>query len=276
MADAEEKVPSAVVGTALRASGFPFQTAVAHAVRATSGWSVDASEYPWQDRAGTDHFLDLIITNGKFFLTVECKKTTKEVLTFLRPLGHSHTGELADCRCLHAVQIQDSTKRVEIYFEEWALWPQSFQSEFCVVSTSQSGRDQRLLERDASLLIRATEAFAHNYRERFQPQHNAALHPALLFVPVIVTNASLYAARYKPSEIPLDTGEFAVPPNEIQKVPWVRFRKAFTAEGGLHLGDRTIFVVSAPQFSEFLSLLELDPAQPEDRGRAHLQRRSRH
>jgi hypothetical protein len=274
VADPEEKVPS-VVAAALRGSGFPFQTAVAHAVRATSGWSVDASEYPWHDPAGGDQFLDLVITNGKLFLTVECKKTTKETLTFLRPLGHSNTGELADCRCLHAVQIQDSTKRVEIYCEEWALWPQSFQSEFCVVSTSQSGRDQRLLERDASLLIRATEAFAHDYREHFQPQQNTTFQPTLLFVPIIVTNAPLYAARYKPSVIPLDTGEFAAPPDEIQKVPWVRFRKAFTTEGGRDLGDRTIFVVSAPEFSEFLSLLELDPVQPEEGGRVHLQRRSK-
>lgn len=275
MTDAEEKIPLPVIA-ALRASGFPFQTAVAHAVRATPGWSVYASEYPWQEPSGADQFLDLVITNGTFFLTVECKKTTKEILTFLRPLGHSHTGELADLRCLHPVQIQDSTKRLEVYCEEWALWPQSFQSEFCVVSTSQSGRDHRLLERDVRLLIRATEAFAHDYRERFQPERDAPLPSTLLFVPVIVTNAPMYAARYKPSEVPLDTGEFAVPPEEIEKVRWVRFRKAFTSEGGRDLGDRTIFVVSAPEFSEFLKLLELAPLQPEERGRAHLRRRSRH
>jgi len=276
MKNAEQKVAPPAVIAALRASGFPFQTAVAHAVRTTSGWSVHASEYPWQDPAGTDQFLDLVITNGKCFLTVECKKTTKEMLTFLRPLGHLHTGELAELRCLNAVQIQDSTKRLEIYCEGWALWPQSFQSEFCVVSTSQSGRDQRLLERDARLLIRATEAFAHDYKERFEPKRDAPLPSSLLFVPVIVTNAPMYSARYKPTEVPLDTGEFAVPPEEIERVPWVRFRKAFTSEGGRDLGDRTIFVVSALEFSEFLNLLELAPSQPGERGRVHLQRRSRH
>ena len=42
------------------------------------------------------------------------------------------------------------------------ILPKSLSCEFCVVSTSVSGKDQRLLERDASLLIRATDRFALN------------------------------------------------------------------------------------------------------------------
>ena len=85
MSDPDEPIPPAV-SESLNRSGFPFQTAVAHVIRHSKGWAVHASEYPWRDSDNSDNFLDLVATNGKFILTVECKKT-KEILPFLRPLG---------------------------------------------------------------------------------------------------------------------------------------------------------------------------------------------
>ncbi len=272
MTDTNARIPEPVLG-ALQGSGFPFQTAVAHVIRASRGWSVHASEYPWQGPGGEDQFLDLVVTNEKLFLTIECKKTKKEILTFLLPVGHSNTGGLDDFRCLRAEQILDVTRRLEIFCEDWTLHPRSPCAEFCIVSTSESGRDQRLLEKDAGRVNRATDAFALDFRDRFQSSSD--LSPPCLFLPAIVTNAPIYTARYNPKEVSLETGEFPVPPQDIKIAPWMRFRKAFPSEGGPDLGGRSVFVVNAKSLSEFLQSVGAAPNQPANRGRAQFQPRRR-
>jgi hypothetical protein len=94
------------------------------------------------------------------------------------------------------------------------------------------------------------------YNER-RPQRTGATTP---FTPLIVTNAKIYTARYKPPDVSLETGEF-IEPSEVQKAPWVRFSKSFTADAGRDLGYRSIFVVNAIQLEEFLTHLELAPDQ---------------
>ena len=266
-------VPESVLA-ALQSSGFPFQTAVAHVINPSIGWALHASEYPWQTSNGDGQFLDIVATNRVVFLAIECKKTRKEVLTFLRPLSLSHTGLVEDFRCLRAKQSLDSTRRLELFCEEWAVSPRSTSSEFCVVSTSASGKDQRLLERDAGVLVRATDAFAQDFRQRFRPDHDPAPSTACLFLPVIVTNAPIYTARYKPPEVSLETGEFSVLPREIDSVPWVRFRKAFTSDGGADLGERSVFVVHAASFTEFLKQVAPAPVQPDEKASVHFIGRS--
>lgn len=263
------------VGAALQSSGFPFQTAVAHLINPSIGWTLHASEYPWQTSSGDGQFLDIVASNGVLFLTIECKKTRKDIFTFLRPLGVSHTGVVEEFRCLRTKQIPDARNGLEIFCEEWALLPGSTSSEFCVVSTSESGRDQRLLERDAGLVVRGTDAFAQDFRQRFNPERDPAPPTACLFVPVIVTNAPIYTARYRPPDVSLESGEFSVPPREIDNVPWVRFRKAFTSDGGPDLGNRSVFVVHAASFVEFLGQVSPAPIQPANRAAAHFIGRQR-
>lgn len=160
------KPPEAVV-EALQRIGFPFQTAVARAIEAAAAarWRVHASEYSWRSAAGDTRFLDLVATNGVIYLTIEGKKTSKEILTFLRPLGaQESTGLVPTFRCLRAFIPADQIRQ-KVLCETWDLYPRSNRSEFCVVSTSPTG-DQRLLERDAGLLIQATDAFAHGLVNR--------------------------------------------------------------------------------------------------------------
>ncbi len=256
-----ETIPEAVLQS-LKSSGFPFQTAVAHVIRSSKGWSIHASEYPW--RAGNDdRFLDIVATNGKFIITVECKKTRIETLTFLRPLGHSNTGHIEDFRCLRADRYDLIPPQAHLFCETWGLWPISPCSEFCIVSTSKSGKDQRLLDRDASIVVGATDAYEQEIREHLRLSQ--ALSPPYLFLPVIVTNAKIFTARYKPSEVSLDTGEFQELPKEIEEAPWVRFTKAFAAGRGRDLGLRSLFVVNATALGEFLENLEMAPNQPGDK-----------
>jgi hypothetical protein len=263
MAEANETIPEPVLES-LKRSGFPFQTAVADVIRRSKGWSVHASEYPWRGPENDDRFLDLVATNNKFVLTVECKKTRQEILTFLRPLGGpASTGDVDEFRCLRVVEYYPIQRFVNVVCETLALWPRSPSCEFCIVSTSSSGKDQRLLERDASILIGATDVFAEDVQENIRVSQN--LRTPFPVLPVIVTNAKLYTARYDPTQVSLETGEFEETPEEIDSAPWVRFSKIFVAGRGRDLGSRAIFVVNSIWLGEFLSNLELSPEQPQDR-----------
>jgi len=243
------QAPESVIN-ALVASGFPFQTAVASLVPAVEGWTIVAEEFPWRDDTGADEFLDIVATNGTSTVAVECKKTQKETFTFLRPGGGSE--RVARARCLYLTQIQDSTRRMEVFCSDWWLAPPSSESAFCVVSTSESRKDQRLLERDAQRLIRGTDGYALHYRRTFQRRRDAE--PDRPIVAVLVTNAKLFLARYETAAVSLDTGQFAMSPDaDISPVQWVRFRKPFASSGGHDLGDRTVFIVLATAFAEFLA-----------------------
>src|SRR3972149_2032808 len=183
MTDNLQKPPEAMIG-ALLASGFPFQTAVAHAIRQLAAWSIVTEEYPWSDERGTDQFLDIVASYQQITATIECKKTEGQILTFLIPGGGRD--DRAKARVLFLSQMQDSTHRFVMYCADWNIRPLSFESSFCVVSTSKSGKDQRLLERDAQVLIRGTDAFVQQ-RMRVKPE--TTTEPDRLYVPVLLTNA---------------------------------------------------------------------------------------
>jgi hypothetical protein len=50
-----------------------------------------------------------------------------------------------------------------------------------------------------------------------------------------------------------------VQPEDVKAASWVRFSKSFTADKGRDLGHRSIFVVNATSFGDFLEKLEIDP-----------------
>jgi hypothetical protein len=131
-------------------------------------------------------------------------------------------------------------------------------SEICVVGSRKSGKDQgRLLERDASLLVRATDAFSADQRELSKLPDEKL--PRVL-LPVMVTNAPIYTARYAPTDVSLEKGEFSkVQPEDVEEAYWVRFSKSFTADRGRDMGHRSIFVVNATSFGAFLEKLEIAP-----------------
>lgn len=255
--------PQAVI-SALLASGFPFQTAVSQVVRQTPRCTLAGEEIAWRDDTGTDQFLDLVARKGHVSFPIECKKTQKETLTFLLP-------DVADCnvnrtRCVYLSQIQDSTRRMELFCGDWILKPKSAESAFCVVSTSDSGKDQRLLERDIQRLVRGTDAYVRRYQRDLKP-----LYPELdsLFIPLLVTNAKLFVASYDASYVSLDTGQFAMPLQAtVSSTPWVRLRKAFTSENK-DIGDRTVFIVAATELQELLTTFDTIGA-PSEKDRIHI------
>jgi hypothetical protein len=117
VADQDSATKQAVFA-ALLASGFPFQTAIAETIRHVPNWRVAVEEFPWRDETGADRFLDLEMFRQNLFLTIECKKTQKEVFTFLQPTG-TGSENMTRSRCLFLRQIQDSSARLELYCGDW-------------------------------------------------------------------------------------------------------------------------------------------------------------
>jgi hypothetical protein len=251
-----------MVLSGLRRSGFPFQTVITHAVMAETpnGWAVHRTEYPWQAAGGNEaRFLDLIAVKAGFFLAVECKKRRDDVLTFLCPVGvATTTGRNAErFTCLHMKREAAAYGGLEVYPEERMLRPESTESEFCVAGT---GEQERALEPDAAFVVRAADAFAEFIRMN-EKQRGALPIDSQLVLPVIVTNAPLYSVRYQPSEVSLKTGEFPELPGEIEREQCVRFRKSFTVDARYDIAERSVFVVNAAHFRDFLKQLQRIPAE---------------
>jgi len=262
MADQPDSEVLQAVINALLASGFPFQTAVAQVVSQCQGYRLAGEEVAWRDDAGADQFLDLVAHRGHVVIPIECKKTQKEILTFLQPSPADR--DVNRARCIYLSKIQDSARRSLLFCSDWQLMPKSPESAFCVVSTSASGKDQRMLERDVQQLVRGTDAYARRCRD--ERSVDTSLLDTLI-VPLLVTNAKLFIAEYDPANVSFESGQFAMPPQaKVSPIRWVRFRKAFTSVGK-DVGDRTVFVVAAPAFPGFLRKLDTIDAGPSQDGR---------
>jgi len=231
------------VVAALNKSGFPLQTRVEHEIQArvASGWKLLASEHPWRDPDGQDQFVDLIASRGGVVLVIECKKAQESSLLFLRPLGGETTGIVKDVTVWHVEQKPGTLSNITLP-EDIQLEPESYRSQFCV-ATATTGQ-QRLLEKDARLIVLAADHVATDFARALLPSRS-------LVVPVIVTTASLFTLRFQPTEIGLDTGRFSkLDHKKIESIRWVRFHKRLAARPSNR--PRTVFVVNSEALPIFL------------------------
>jgi hypothetical protein len=242
----------------VQASGFPLQTRIADVISRLPNWALHRSEYAWRKFPNDhkDEFLDLIVRTFRFFLCIECKKTRDQVWTFLRPVNDSGVVEETDAfRCLSADRVENlPPHRPNLVCETIALSPSSLSAEFCAIGTD--NREERLLERTAGLVIGATDAFAQDPKAQripddfHGPRRLGPPSAPYWFVPMIVTNAKLFATCYKPAEVSLISGEFDKMP-DLREVKWIRFNKEFTA--GRDVGARSVFIVTAESLESFLA-----------------------
>jgi hypothetical protein len=250
MPGTNRKIPDAVTRS-LRLSGFPFQTAIRHEIGRHDKWKVHASEHAWRENPEQqEKFLDIVARRGRLVLAIECKKTGKETYTFLLPSDKPLRVRVSD---FYGVQFQFFREqgRSNSNYATWLIQPESCSSEFCVVGSSSGGKG-RLLENDAGLLVRAAEVFALDRQEHYKlPDQDL---PRVV-LPVIVTNAEIYTAHYDPTEVSLETGELKEGSEKLEQVSWIRFCKSFTAD---KLGERSVFVVNASAFGDFLEELEIE------------------
>lgn len=239
---------------ALKGSGFPFQTAIREVIQRHPGYSIHVSEYPWKNAEGETGFLDLIALHRDLILAVECKKTTQKSYVFLLP-GLERGEDLAVCACLWVARFDDE-KKPAVYWAELDVEPSCSSSEFCIVSGAKNNND-RMLEYDAAQLVNAADVFTWDFRET----RKLTLNPPYPVIPVIVTNAELYRARYNASDVSLSSGQFQNLP-DLLSVPWIRFYKSLSSGHGFDLGLRTVFVVNASRLGEFLDKLKAGEVKP--------------
>jgi hypothetical protein len=244
----------------LNASGFAFQLAVEEAVRKgkyRSPWRVTGREHPWATDTGRG-YIDLVLTQGKIHLAVECKRSRDAVWMFLMPDADQMSRS-------HARVCWTQTVPQRAPLAGWGdiqVHPNSPEADFCVVR-GQGERDAPLLERIASSVVESVEGLSADFLEIGKESRSLNV-----IVPVIVTTAELVVSKFAPSDVNLRTGE--IEKAQFTSVPHVRFRKSLAAASApdeyepesleaLSSGsERTVFVVGGSHLAEWLADFEVD------------------
>ena len=242
----------------VNSSGFLFQLRVEDEVMNTSSShqkTVLAREYRWVDPiTGGEGFIDLILTtgtNGK--MVIECKRVIDATWLFLVPDGAS---PVKKANVLWSKKVNDD--RHIAAWDEFRLNPESLESSFCIVR-GQGEKDQSMLERISSILLRSTECLAE---EEFNYHRSEVSVGLRFYFPVIVTTANLKICRYDSSNIDLLSGQIANA--NFEDVPFLRFTKSMSTRllssrtpselsDSARESQRTIFVMNAASLS--ISLL---------------------
>lgn len=250
--------------THVNSSGFPLQIKIEHLLKADkySQWRVLTKEHSWFDSGrGSSGFIDLVLEkqSENTMLVLECKRVRETAWIFLVEQHAPKTSKHVKSWVAHYI----SGNRGLHGWVDRPGEPETAESEFCVV-IGQDPKAKPMVERVASELVEATEAFAE---EDFL-YHKGQMDFVRIFVPVIVTTAELHVCRFDHSDISLATGEIDKMGFEV--VPFVRFRKQLSnRQIPLRLNQRTtyrdidrekentVFVVNSQHIMEFLSEVEI-------------------
>lgn len=265
MADAEETIKQ------LNRSGFPFQLRIEHEIQSTNtqhNWETASREHPWQTPESSG-FIDLVLSNKQFpadRLVIECKRVRGDdprQLQWLFLLPDPNPRETKKLSCLE-VMAGPPTRSTHIGWREHRVWedlfvsPQSFQSEFCILSGDEPKR-QPLLE---SLCAEALESIDGLVQEEVNigRSQKSETRPLFLF-PVIVTNAKIMVCQFHPSDVKITDGTLDMSKVKLDEIPFIRFRKSFSTafpkEGKFfnlreanRARERSVFVVNAENLLE--------------------------
>jgi hypothetical protein len=253
---------------AINESGYPLQLGLKQLAQSQPDWRVILTEHPWLDPLG-DHekFLDIVVAgrrDGPQRLVIECKRARNTEWFFLREqTGHEPRDGRLPVRARALVRRHDGGT-----IDQWLdvpFYPGSPEASYCVIRTN-SHRNQELLEKTAAEVVRGVDALAqqedliHANSRRNPSGFDKSL--ARVYVPTIVTTAKIFICDADYNQIDPQTGE--VPSPSAREVPFLRFTKSFgsldaarsnadsiTAFAGQ--SERTVIVIQAAQFPEFLS-----------------------
>ena len=203
-------------------SGFVFQLCIEHEIENTKDThkkEVLAREYRWIDpNSDQERFIDIILstgTNGR--MIIECKRVRQGNWVFLVP----ESDKPKNSANILWTGNNKSGKQLASW-HKFDLIPQSIESSFCIIR-GQGEKDQPMLERLASFLLRSTEVLALEEMETSQESRNFNLK---FYFPVIITNASLSICRYDPSNIDINSGDLSGA--DFEEVPFIRFTKSMS------------------------------------------------
>lgn len=243
-------------------SGFPLQIGIETLVQTFTdqhGWKVLYAEHSWKNPLdGRSGFVDLVLENNPqtIVLVIECKRVQDLSLIFLNPDGQVATQRYAKAWLTRT----GDGKFTHFDWYDLTLDPATPQSQYCIVSAN-----RLMLEHVASELVSATEAIA--WEEK--PIHVHRLSACRIYCSVIVTTAALKICSFKPGQISLRDGKVSA--SVFSDESAVRFRKqlstltadnatsAYETPGPLVAArERTVFVVNAEKFIDFLSKFDID------------------
>jgi hypothetical protein len=245
----------------INASGFLFQLKIEQEIKTSrplsnlGEWQLLAKEHKWLDPLdGKEGFIDLVLEAGSCRLVIESKRVTDASWIFLVPIEEKETkrGQL-----LWTESIDNTFDWHDFNFN-----PPSLESTFCVLR-GQGEKDTPLLERLSSLLLRSTESLANEeLKITFNQERKIRL-----YLPVIVTNAILYAGRFDITDVSIDTGKLLEA--DFQEVPFIRFRKNLSStiksespftrnlnEINRH-NERTVLIINAKGLTTILKNLDI-------------------
>jgi hypothetical protein len=248
-------------------SGFPLQLGLQRVVASVQGWSCELSEHAWRDPlTGDEKFIDIIVSDarGRQTMVIECKRAKQTDWIFLRETPTSEHDNQRRVIRARVVAIRPAQGKVVNEWTDVPCMPASPIASFCV-PRKETGRAE-LLEKTAAEVARATDAVAEQalaIHERVRRATPLVAHGfGGIFVPIIVTTARLFICDADYSTLDLESGE--VPKAHALEVPLIRFQKSLGSSdparsNALSLkefadqGDRTVLIMNARYFSEFLA-----------------------
>jgi hypothetical protein len=245
----------------INSSGFLFQLKLEDEIQKSQPvspmgrWQPIVREHKWIDPLdGKEGFIDIVLgAEDATRLVIECKRATDASWVFLVP---SEEKEKRRGKFLWTESNNNTSD-----WHDFNLNPPSFESAFCVVR-GQGEKDTPLLERLSSLLLRSLESLANE--ELTLAKQERTIH---LYIPVIVTNATLYACHFNTSDISIESGK--LPESNFEEVPFMRFRKNLsstvksTISFARNLGEinreneRTVLIINSKELVKALANLDL-------------------
>jgi hypothetical protein len=228
-------------------SGFLFQMAIEHSILSSltgEGFFIASREHPWIDpRTNEEGFIDLIVKAGFARIVIECKRPKGGKWFFLVPNNVNDNNPYG--RLTWSSKIKD---KPVIGVSDLSLSPKTYESSICIIRSE--GEDERtLLERYAGRLIASINALAFEEIKLPPDQYKG-----LVYIPVIVTTATLYVAEVDLNKISLEDG--TIDKLNYKEVQIIKFRKSLVTElspnampsdiqSASEDKERTVFVVNS-------------------------------
>jgi hypothetical protein len=231
--------------------------------RTSHGWEIIGHEHPWiNQETGDEGFIDIVLGSQfqqVFRMVIECKRVLDSSWVFLVTNQKSmnvHRSRLYWSHC--QVERKNLTG-----WHDFGLSPTFPEAGFCVVR-GQSDKDKPMLERIAGILLKSVESLAEE-ESNFAPTQPSEAH---VYIPVIITTASLEVCLVDPSDVNIENGQLPDGKGHFEKVPFVAFRKGMIVN---NLGktvtnlkkanlkkEQTVFIVQALEVLNFLNQVNKD------------------
>jgi hypothetical protein len=252
-------------------SGYPLQIRLEKWIKETQEqhqWRVSVKEHRWvNSETKEDGYIDLVLEHSRINLklVVECKRIAGS-WTFLLPTMNPNN-ELK-VRILHA-----DYKTFKYTWNEFGLSPETYEAAYCVMEV-EGKKDSRTLEKLTSELLLSLECLAVEETDlikSLQGKQNTTFvsfsQQAMFYLPIIVTTATLQKLIFDPSNVDVKSGKISS--SQTCPVEFMRFRKnlatklkyekplLYTLRDLNRENDRTVFVVQAESFINFLNKIEV-------------------